>query len=173
MLKNELQSARLSLTPFAEADVVEVTSLLRQPGVRRYLLDDEIVAAETVAGFQRDSTADFAAGMPGIWAVRQLESPTLIGISGFRVFWDDMGPELVYAFDEGQWGRGYAQEAVSQTIDWAVTRAGFRRILASTDVPNVASVRVLRRLGFEITGEHPPRADQIYRQLYLAKELPR
>jgi RimJ/RimL family protein N-acetyltransferase len=52
-------------------------------------------------------------------------------------------------------GRGYATEMA----DWAITTArrqpGFAEIVAGVDEVNVASVRVLEKLGFERTSSHP------------------
>lgn len=43
MLPFTLQTDRLSLTPFAQADLPELHALFTNPSVRRYLMDDLIV----------------------------------------------------------------------------------------------------------------------------------
>lgn len=56
-------------------------------------------------------------------------------------------------------GRGYATEAAAALIDWAFEHLVLERIVATTDHDNVASVRVMERLGMTIhrnhTGEPP------------------
>jgi [ribosomal protein S5]-alanine N-acetyltransferase len=45
-------------------------------------------------------------------------------------------------------GRGYASEFVPAVVDWAFLDAGVRRLVAGVAPQNVASHRVLQRLGF-------------------------
>ena len=56
-------------------------------------------------------------------------------------------PQLLYALDPGSWGRGLATEASTAVIDYAFDELGSRELLASTDPPNRASIRVMERLG--------------------------
>ena len=49
--------------------------------------------------------------------------------------------------DRASWGRGLATEASTAVIDYAFDELGFRELLASTDPPNRASIRVMERLG--------------------------
>jgi RimJ/RimL family protein N-acetyltransferase len=46
-------------------------------------------------------------------------------------------------------GRGYAVEMARAAITHARARVGFERIVAAVDEVNVASLRVLEKLGFE------------------------
>lgn len=50
------------------------------------------------------------------------------------------------------WGRGYAFEAWSLVIDYAFQRLGLRRITAGAVVDNQASIKVLKKLGFQTEG---------------------
>ena len=47
------------------------------------------------------------------------------------------------------WGRGFATEAAHAIVDHAVRALNVPRILASVEVGNAASVRVLEKLGFK------------------------
>ncbi len=48
--------------------------------------------------------------------------------------------------------RGYATEAAGAVLDWLFTEGGAARVIAGCHRANAASVRVLRRLGFELDG---------------------
>jgi RimJ/RimL family protein N-acetyltransferase len=63
-----------------------------------------------------------------------------------------LGPEVQYMLGSGFHGRGYATEAARATVDDAFARYGLGTIHAVCDTPNVASRRVLERLGFEFRG---------------------
>ena len=58
--------------------------------------------------------------------------------------------ELLFGVAEPHWGQGLANELASALVTFGLTRCGFRDVLASTDVPNGRSVRVLTKLGFEL-----------------------
>lgn len=60
--------------------------------------------------------------------------------------------ELGFAFDNPCHGKGYATEASRALVTWAFREAGLHRIHARCDAPNVASVRVLQKLGFRQEG---------------------
>ena len=58
-------------------------------------------------------------------------------------------PQLVYAMFERFAGQGYATEMARASIAQARRHAGLSTIIASVDEANVASVRVLEKLGFQ------------------------
>src|SRR4030095_609214 len=51
------------------------------------------------------------------------------------------------------WGRGYATEALAAVVRYAFEQLSLSQLAAVNDVPNEASNRLLKRLGFEVTGE--------------------
>lgn len=61
----------------------------------------------------------------------------------------DIGPEVTYWLGREFWGRGVATAALAQFLRQQTTRPIYAR--AATD--NVASVRVLQKCGFVITGQ--------------------
>jgi RimJ/RimL family protein N-acetyltransferase len=50
------------------------------------------------------------------------------------------------------WGKGYAFEAWSLVIDYAFNRLGLRKIIAGARAENLASLTVLKKLGFKVEG---------------------
>ncbi len=53
-----------------------------------------------------------------------------------------------YCFDDAAWGHGYATEAARALLRWAFDTLALNRVQAETDTRNVASARVLEKLGF-------------------------
>jgi RimJ/RimL family protein N-acetyltransferase len=75
-----------------------------------------------------------------------------VGFCGFLVFPGPIAePQLVYALAERFTGRGLATEMARFCVDRA-RDAGSTDVWASVDAVNVASVRVLERIGFRRDG---------------------
>jgi RimJ/RimL family protein N-acetyltransferase len=55
---------------------------------------------------------------------------------------------LGYCFREVAWGHGYATEAARAVLQWAFDTLELNRVQAETDTRNLASARVLEKLGF-------------------------
>jgi RimJ/RimL family protein N-acetyltransferase len=53
-----------------------------------------------------------------------------------------------YCFAEEAWGQGYATEAARALLAWAFGTLDLNRVQAETDTRNLASARVLEKLGF-------------------------
>lgn len=143
-----LRTTRLALAPFAPFDRATLLDLFRDADVRRYLLDGTRVSETWVDDEIRSSRARFAAGSAGLWTVRRFNEPAVIGFTGFREFFDPPELQLLYGFLPRCWGQGLATEAAAAACAYGFDRLGFSEIRAATDRPNVASARVLTRLGF-------------------------
>jgi len=55
---------------------------------------------------------------------------------------------LGYCLDDAAWGQGYATEGAGAVLRWAFDTLDLNRVQAETDTRNVASARVLEKLGF-------------------------
>lgn len=142
-----LTTGRLVLTPCAADDVPRIHALLVEPEVRRFLLDDEIVDEEWVAGVVETSRRSFAEGGWGLWCLESRADGSFAGIAGLRKTLGAAEPQLLYALDPAHWGRSLATEAAAAVARYAFDDLGWRELLASTDPPNRASIRVMERLG--------------------------
>jgi ribosomal-protein-alanine N-acetyltransferase len=63
--------------------------------------------------------------------------------------------DLGYWFDQACWGQGYGREAAGLVRELAFGTLGLRRLAAGHAIENVASGRILLRLGFR------PEADEV------------
>jgi RimJ/RimL family protein N-acetyltransferase len=61
---------------------------------------------------------------------------------------DYRSASLGYCFGDAAWGHGYATEAARALLRWAFDTLDLNRVQAETDTRNVASARVLEKLGF-------------------------
>ncbi|WSD73821.1 GNAT family N-acetyltransferase (plasmid) [Streptomyces sp. NBC_01591] len=53
-----------------------------------------------------------------------------------------------YCLDDAMWGHGFATETAHAVLQWAFDALDLNRVQAETDTRNVASARVLEKIGF-------------------------
>ena len=147
-----LTTRRCELRPVSSGDTAELHRLWTSPGVRRFLWDDEIIPLERAAEAVETSLELFRTRRFGLWAVRLTGTPAIAGFAGLWPFRDPPEFELLYGVAEPLWGRGYAVEASRAVLDYCYSSLAMPSVRASTDAANVASVRVLDKLGFARAG---------------------
>ena len=140
-------TARAVLLPFADADTDELLAVFREPMVRRYLLDDDVVPVDWVSAEIAASGQRFERDGTGLWAIRLAGRPDIIGFAGFREFFNPSQLQLLYGLLPQYWGQGLATEAAAAVCTHAFRALGLKRVAAATDINNEASRRVLLRLG--------------------------
>ena len=105
-----------------------------------------------------------------IWTIFEQEPATP---SGQMVGWAGLlqtelsdrygGPELQYMVASRAFGKGYATEAAAAVVDEAFARSLTPTIIATVDIPNVGSIRVLEKLDFRNAGRiHSYGNDNMY-----------
>ena len=150
-----IRTDRLVLRPFAPEDEDTLFAIFRDDGVRRFLLDGHLVDRDWVRGEIDGSMRRFAEGGLGIFLAREPAVDEPIGFAGFRPFREPPVLELLYGLYPAFWGKGLATELSRAMIALAFDRHGLDVIDTAVDAPNVASVRVLERLGFSEIGQSP------------------
>ena len=143
----ELQTDRLLLRAFAAEDA---------GGLARVLSDSE--AARFIGGPKaHDEARDSALRMRdafaqrgwGTLAVILPAAGTCIGYCGVRPLPCTPDVELAFALERSCWGQGYATEAATAVLDAAFVCLRFESIVGTVYPENVASQRVLAKLGLK------------------------
>ncbi len=144
-----LRTERLELRPVRAEDVDRILEYRNLPEVTRWLLRTEVDPASFRAAWRR------AAEDPDDHSVAVTLDGVVIGTVSLDVV-DGMGQpgmpprteaELGYVFDPAYGGHGYATEAVTAMVAHAFGRLGVRRITAGCFAGNLASVRILEKVG--------------------------
>jgi ribosomal-protein-alanine N-acetyltransferase len=141
-------TARCELRPVSPDDTTQLHRLWTSPGVRRFLWDDEIISIERAAEAVSRSVELFERDRFGLWAVRLEGSQEICGFTGLWPFRDPPEIELLYGVAEPLWGQGYAVEVSQAILGYCYDTLDMSVVRASIDAPNVASARVLEKLGF-------------------------
>jgi RimJ/RimL family protein N-acetyltransferase len=140
---------------------------LRVPPHRR--IDSE--GRPTVEDIAAQVRAEREDSGPGILAVERKETADVIGYCGLISTGNGSPeePELAYELLRAAHGCGFATEACQAVVAWA-SEAGYRRLWAGVWDWNVASRRVLQKLGFREVARVEP--ESVYgHSLLTVREL--
>ncbi len=144
-----LQTGRLRLRPFDDDDATDLFALQSSAHVLRYW-DAPPWSERRQADRFITACRQMAEQGTGVrLAVDRLADGAFIGwcaLNGWNP--DHRRVSLGYCYDDDVWGHGYATEAAAALLGWAFDRLELNRVQAETDTRNVASVRVLEKLGF-------------------------
>jgi RimJ/RimL family protein N-acetyltransferase len=147
-----LETDRLILRPFTADDVDHLVALDADPEVMRFINGGRPTSREEVVErvlprflWYQEQPHGY-----GFWAVEEKATGTFIGWFHLRPdpdTGDPAEPELGYRLMRDAWGKGYATEGSRALIAVAFERRGARRVWASTMVINLASRRVMEKVG--------------------------
>jgi RimJ/RimL family protein N-acetyltransferase len=146
-----LTTPRLVLRPFVPADLDELAVIHAEESFWWYPLR-AAMSVEESAEFIRRVVARYDSDGFGIEALVDRASGTMIGWAGLAV--PHFLPEILPAVEvgwrlAGSWrGRGLATEAGAAALEFGFTTGGLDRIVSIYEPENVASGRVMERLGF-------------------------
>ena len=141
--KYTLQTERLELAKASWHDAPFVFRLIGNEKVRQHL--GGVVALRkrpsVIRSYLNVGLDEF------LWIARIRKSTSPVGLISVTKHKDGREFELSYQFHPNAWGRGYAFEAASATLHFVREQRGLKRLIAETQVANVASCRLLERLG--------------------------
>jgi RimJ/RimL family protein N-acetyltransferase len=162
-----LETERLVLRAFTEADVPDLIALDSDPNVMRFINGGKPTSREEI----RDRTLPRllhvhpGLGTRGYWAAQEKATGAFLGWFEFRPL-DDHNPsvvELGYRLNKAAWGRGYATEGSRALIRKGFTELGVERVTANTMTVNAGSRRVMEKADLQFvrtfTGDWPEAID--------------
>ncbi len=142
------ETARLRVRHFTNADHDNYFALQGNPEVMQYIrpartreesdsfLDEKILTTPT---------DDFK----GYWAVEEKETGLFVGSFVIIPIPDDIEKtQLGYSFLPEHWGKGYATEVAKGGVNYFYNRTPLQEIHGVTEIPNIASQKVLLKAGF-------------------------
>jgi RimJ/RimL family protein N-acetyltransferase len=153
--KTILETERLVLHEFDEGDVAAFYALGSDPAIIRYTGDPGggLKSLEHAREILRSHPlADYATHGFGRWACVLKLSGEVIGFAGLKYLDDLDEVDLGYRLLPGYWGLGLATEAARAVLEFGFDRLRLKQIIALADPANVASVRVLEKLGMQRVG---------------------
>jgi ribosomal-protein-alanine N-acetyltransferase len=144
-----LQTARLDLRPLAPADADAVFAMRSDPVVQRYGSHPPWTDPQLAVDYIERNIQAMAAGTHAQFAVVRRADAAVIGtVTLYALDAQCRRADVGYALFVSEWGRGYANEAVTALLDWGFEHLDLNRVEADVDPRNSHSARALERLGF-------------------------
>ena len=144
-----IETDRLTIRLVLASDLPALYAINGDDAVTRYLPYEtwrDSAAGET--WFQRASSMH-AAGEAGQFVIVLREAGAIVGTCLlFRIDRANARAEIGYVLARKYWGAGYMIEAMRAFVAFAFDHLALRRLEATVDPRNVASARVVERLGF-------------------------
>jgi len=138
---------RLLLRKFNTDDEQAYSEIMTKPCVYQFLGTGQPIQSDIIGRMIMSWNSTFGHGL-GVYAVVEKASGKLIGHCGVRGL--PCGrKEILYAYDDSAWGKGYATEAAKAVLQNHSTRP----LIAVSYPQNSASINVIKKLGFEHTGQ--------------------
>lgn len=163
-----LISPRLRYRRLQTTDLDRFHVLVVDEHIRHFLLDGELMDREWCLEQIAASNRLFESQGIGLWLVH-LEDATAppIGFCGYiRFAVTGPEPQLLYALRKEYTGQGYATEIATALIEFTRRSTRFTMIHSGVDEPNVASARVLEKVGFQCVGATPGAFGRIFKYTF-------
>lgn len=143
----EIISEPFYLRPLLESHLDEIHAIWTNGQVRRYLFDDIIIPIEATLEEIKNSILSFEQNKYGLWVVFFKNASKMIGFTGYRNFHEPPELQLIYGLLPDYCGKGYATILAKLMLKYGFEELKFDEIVASADVPNVASIKVMQKSG--------------------------
>ena len=143
-----IQTPRLLIRPFQEQDNDSLYEYLSDPGVYKYEPGEPMTREEV-----RKLTLERSQGTV-FWAVVLRDTQKMVG----HLYFQQTEPlefqtwELGYIFNPRFQNQGYASESAAALIRYGFEHWGIHRVMAHCNPENIASWRVLEKIGMHREG---------------------
>ncbi|MFI9150568.1 GNAT family N-acetyltransferase [Streptomyces sp. NPDC053367] len=152
-----LRTPRLILRRWREDDVAPMAAVNADPEVMRWIRDGSVRDEQQTRDGIRGWESEWESRGFGLFAVEIRSTGELAGFTGLSV--PAYLPEVLPAVEVGwrlarsHWGQGLATEAAAAAVRFGFEERGLERIVSIAQVGNVASERIMTKLGMRLACE--------------------
>lgn len=164
-----LTTARIGFSKWSKNDFQLAELLWGNPDVTRYICASGKFTMEDISVRLEKEIYNEKAYHVQYWPIFTLSSNELIGCCGLRPYRKneyEIGIHLLPQF----WGKGYAMEAASAAINYAFSVLNADALFAGHNPHNIASAKVLHKLGFSYIGDEFYEPTGLYHPSYKLKK---
>ncbi len=145
-----LTTERCGFAYWTENDLPLATSLWGEPEVTRYICASGVFSAEDIKSRLHTEIVNLEKYGIQYFPFFSLENGELIGCCGLRPYKGGKDVyELGFHLRKEYWRKGYATEAAAAMISYAFDTLGATELKAGHNPNNIASSKVLSKLGFQ------------------------
>lgn len=147
-----LETERLIIRPTSTIDIDLILKMDKQAVTQKFLGGVKNKTREDRIVFLEKKASKFENNIVGSLTVCLKENNIPIGFTGLSINEEDNNAEISYIYDEEYTGKGYCTEACQKLLEVAFNILELNRVFADTIEGNIASVKVLEKLGFVCEG---------------------
>lgn len=157
-----LRSTRLLLRRLYLSDAAAIYEYAKLDLVTRFLLWDSHQSISDTENLLQRIIHRYDGFSPPIWGIELTETQKLIGTIGMHRFRQEhRRTEIGFALHPDYWNRGLTTEAVLTVLKYGFHTLGLHRIEAGVFEGNIASEKVLIKVGMKLEG--------IFREAFFVK----
>jgi RimJ/RimL family protein N-acetyltransferase/protein tyrosine phosphatase (PTP) superfamily phosphohydrolase (DUF442 family) len=156
-----LETERLRLRHVEAGDAAFIRELVNEPSWLRFIGERNVHSLDDARAFIENGPRKmYSQHGFGLFAVESKAAAVPMGLCGLirRDALPDV--DIGFAFLPRFWGQGYAREAAAATLEYAREVQRLDRVVAITKPDNVASGRLLERIGLRLEGTIRLQADE-------------
>lgn len=143
-----VRASRLYIRPFQNSDEDSLLSVVGDPEVMRLVDDGKPRTRDQVRAWIRRAQDRYNSDNWSTYAVIEAASNSLIGYAGFvSSHFDNDQVEVIYGLARDRWKQGYGGEIARCLCEWFFGLSKSSALYATVDPTNVASIRILKKLG--------------------------
>ena len=151
MAEHKLHTDRLILRRWKKSDYAPFSAICRDPKVMQYIGSGATRTPEQAGRAIQTFEREWNDRGYGLFAVEERNSGNFIGFTGLSLpgFLPEILPavEIGWRFSRSSWGKGYATEAATAALSFGIEVLGMRDIVSIYQPQNVASKRIMQKLG--------------------------
>jgi ribosomal-protein-alanine N-acetyltransferase len=142
-----IPTSRLILRAFTKEDVGPLHRILGEEDVLRYFPNTKPPSQDQVGKLISAQLKHWTEHGYGWWAVEPRRENELIGWSGLQFLPETKEVEVAYLLGKAFWGKGLATEAAQASLQFGFENFELESIVAIVHPENIASQRVIEKLG--------------------------
>ena len=144
-----IMTENLRLRPFTPQDSIRMHQIMNGKDVLQYFPGTQTVSQEQVARMIDRLNDHWQEYGYGLWAVELSETGGLVGRCGLQYIAETDEVEVDFIVDREQWGHDLATEAGRASLQYGYDNLDVAMIVGIVHPENVASQRVLEKLGMQ------------------------
>ena len=158
-----IKTDRLILRPFREQDAEELHCILAQEGVLRYFPTTDPPPLDRVQKLIAKQLEHWDKHGFGWWAVEPKSEGELIGWNGLQYLPEMEEIEIGFLLSKPNWGKGLTTEGAREGLKYGFETLELETIVGIVHPENIASQRVLEKLGLTFNNEAEYFGMSVYR----------
>jgi RimJ/RimL family protein N-acetyltransferase len=148
-MNEEIETLRLQLRHLTLDDVDALYRIYSHSELFKYMSNEKALLWEETRAIINSITENWQQYHFGVWAVVYKKNKQLIGTCGFKVLENTREIQIGYLLLKSYWGHGLATEAAAAALKYGFEVAQLERIVAIAKPENIASWRVMEKVGMK------------------------